>query len=131
MRQFLLACALTLATCSFAQVTDTDTIKAPTPFNNCVQPLHSDSLSSSFCIIVPKEVKPHFHANHSGQVIALSGEADMMLGDQKIHIKKGDVIFIPKGVVHSATVTSPEDALKIMSVQASYFDGSDRVMIQK
>lgn len=110
--------------------TSTDTIQSPTPDKNYNKPLYSDSLSSSFYIVIPKEVKPHYHANHTEQVIVLSGEADMMLGDQKIHIKKGDVIFIPKGTKHSVTVTSA-DPLKIISVQAPYFDGSDRIMIEK
>lgn len=72
----------------------------------------------------------HYHATHTEQVIVLSGEADMMLGDQKIHIKTGDVIFIPKGTKHSVNVTSAEP-LKIISVQAPLFDGTDRVMVDK
>jgi mannose-6-phosphate isomerase-like protein (cupin superfamily) len=60
----------------------------------------------------------------------LSGEADMRLGDQNIHIKPGDVIFIPKGTPHSAKVTSTVP-LRIISIQAPYFDGSDRIMLEK
>jgi mannose-6-phosphate isomerase-like protein (cupin superfamily) len=132
MRSVFLLAVMLIATAMFAQqgVTSTDTIQSPTPDRNYNKPLYSDSLSSSFYIEIPKEVKPHYHANHTEQVIVLSGEADMMLGDQKIHIRKGDVIFIPKGTKHSVTVTSAEP-LKIISVQAPYFDGSDRVMIQK
>lgn len=72
----------------------------------------------------------HYHATHTEQVIVLSGEADMMLGDQNIHIKAGDVVFIPKGTPHSVNVTSAEP-LKIISVQAPLFDGTDRVMVDK
>lgn len=111
-------------------VTSTDSIKSPTPDKNYSKALYSDSLSSSFVIIIPKEVKPHYHAAHTEQVVVLSGEADMMLGDQNLHIKSGDVIFIPKGTKHSVTVTSTEP-LKIISIQAPFFDGSDRVMIEK
>ncbi len=117
------------ATCSAQQIS-TDTIKSPTPDKNYVRTLHHDSLSSSFMIIIPKEVKPHYHATHTEQVVVLSGEADMLLGDQKLHIKAGDVIIIPKGTKHSVMVTST-DPLKIISVQAPYFDGTDRVMIEK
>lgn len=114
----------------FSQVTSTDTITSPTPDKNYVKALYSDSLSSSFLIIIPKEVKMHYHATHTEQVVVLSGEADMMLGDQKIHIMAGDVVFIPKGTKHSVNVTSSEP-LKIISVQAPLFDGTDRVMVDK
>lgn len=124
---FLFVFALMSEVLFSQNVTSTDTIKSPTPDKNFSKPLFSDSLSSSFLIVIPKEVKSHYHATHSEQVVVLSGEADMMLGDQKLHITAGDVIFIPKGTIHSVLVTSV-DPLRIISVQAPYFDGSDRVM---
>lgn len=130
MKAFIFILASVLCTSLSAQVTSTDTIKSPTPDKNYSKALYSDSLSSSFLIIIPKEVKPHYHVAHTEQVVVLSGEADMILGEQNIHIKAGDVIFIPKGTKHSVTVTSAEP-LKIISVQAPIFDGSDRVMIEK
>lgn len=130
MKQIFLFIGILIGTLSSAQVTSTDTITSPTPDKNYVRTLHTDSLSSSFMIIIPTEVKPHYHATHTEQVVVLSGEADMMLGDQKLHIKAGDVIIIPKGTVHSVIVTS-KDPLKIISVQAPFFDGTDRVMIGK
>ncbi len=122
--------ALAISTALSAQIISTDTITSPTPDKNYVRILHTDSLSSSFIIIIPTEVKSHYHATHTEQVVVLCGEADMMLGDQKLHIKAGDVIIIPKGTVHSVIVTS-KDPLKIISVQAPFFDGTDRVMIGK
>lgn len=111
-------------------VISTDTVKAPDAKKNFVKALHSDSLSSSFIIEIPAEVKLHYHAHHTEQVVVLSGEADMRLGDQNIHIKAGDVVFIPKGTPHSAKVTSTIP-LRIISIQAPYFDGSDRIMLEK
>ena len=106
-----------------------DTIKDPANTgNNYVRAVGSDSLSSSFVIIIPKEVKKHLHANHSEQVYVISGEGDMLLGDKTIHIKPGDIIFIPKGTAHAVKVTSKEP-LKILSVQSPNFDGKDRVML--
>ena len=130
MKQLVFLIAFFLSAALSAQVISTDTVASPTPDKNYVRTLHHDSLSSSFLIIIPKEVKAHYHAGHTEQVIILSGEADMMLGDRKLHIKAGDVIIIPKGTTHSVIVTSKEP-LKIISVQAPYFDGSDRIMIEK
>lgn len=108
-----------------------DTAKVPATVENVYnKPLYSDSLTSSFMIVVKKEVKLHLHQYHSEQVYVISGEADMVLGDQHIHIKAGDVIFIPKNTPHSAKVTSTEP-LKILSVQSPYFDGKDRVLLEK
>ena len=130
MRVLLLITGLLTGLSGFSQVTSTDTIQSPTPDKNYVRVLHHDSLSSSFLIIIPKEVKSHYHAMHTEQVVVLAGEADMVLGDSTLHIKAGDVIIIPKGTKHSVTVTSAVP-LKIISVQAPYFDGTDRIMLEK
>lgn len=106
-----------------------DTVQVPATTENVYnKPLYSDSLTSSFVIVVKKEVKLHLHREHSEQVYVISGEADMQLGDKTIHIKAGDIIFIPKNTPHSAKVTSAEP-LKILSVQSPYFDGKDRVVL--
>lgn len=108
-----------------------DTVNAPASTENIYnRPLYSDSLSSSFVIIVKKQVKKHLHAHHSEQVYVISGEADMLLGDSIIHIKPGDLIFIPKNTPHAVTVTSTVP-LKIISIQSPYFDGTDRVPLEK
>ena len=116
---------------SFSQTLQTaDTIKAPAAYDNIYsRPLYSDSLASSFVIFIKKEVKKHKHISHSEHVYILEGEGEMLLGDKIIQVKKGDVIFIPKGTVHSFKTTSYIPA-KIISVQAPYFDGKDRVFVE-
>jgi mannose-6-phosphate isomerase-like protein (cupin superfamily) len=91
--------------------------------------LFSDSLAGSFCIIIKNEVKAHKHMKHSEHVIVQSGEAVMRLGEKEFTIKEGDVIFIPKGTVHSVIVKGKKP-LKVLSIQAPYFDGNDRVMME-
>jgi mannose-6-phosphate isomerase-like protein (cupin superfamily) len=91
--------------------------------------LYGDSLSTSFCILIKKAVKAHKHQYHSEQVIVLEGEAIMQLAEKSFAIKKGDVIFIPKNTVHAVKITS-KIPLKIISVQAPHFDGSDRVFVE-
>ncbi|MGZ3901252.1 MAG: cupin domain-containing protein, partial [Bacteroidia bacterium] len=56
-------------------------------------PLFSDSLASSFCILIKKEVKAHKHLQHSEHVIVSEGSGIMKLADETFVIKKGDVIF--------------------------------------
>jgi mannose-6-phosphate isomerase-like protein (cupin superfamily) len=125
---FFLLAPFTLAAQSHQSV---DTVAAPASTENIYsKPLYSDSLSSSFVIVIKKEVKKHLHQFHTEQVYVISGEGEMILGDKTIHVKAGDVIFIPKNTPHAVKVTSAEP-LKIISVQAPYFDGKDRVLLEK
>lgn len=88
--------------------------------------LFGDSLASSFCIVIKKEVKPHKHLTHSEHVIVSEGSGIMKLGDKTFAIKKGDVIFIPKNTIHSVKTTGKQP-LKVISIQAPLFDGKDRI----
>ena len=127
---FLLFCTATLL-CKAQTSQSLDTIKVPDVYDNIyVRKLYSDSLASSFVIFIKKEVKAHKHATHSEHIYFLDGKGDMMVGEKKISVKKGDMIFVPKGTVHSLAVTS-KTPVKVLSVQAPMFDGKDRVMIEE
>lgn len=120
---FALVCPLA------AQQVRPDTITAPASTENVfVRPMFSDSLVSSFVIVIKKEVKKHKHAAHSEHVYVLEGTGEMLLGDKTITVKKGDVIFIPKGTPHAVKVTSKKP-MKVISLQAPQFDGKDRIML--
>lgn len=106
----------------------TDTMVTPKGDGNFVRPAGSDSLSSGNIIWIKKELKSHKHLKHSEHVYIIDGEAEMRLGSATIKVKNGDVIFIPKGTVHSVKVTSKRP-LKVLSVQAPYADGTDRVYV--
>lgn len=107
-----------------------DTVKAPDVFDNIYpKKLYSDSLVTSTVIFIKNEVKAHKHVSHSEHVYVLEGEGEMTLRDKKFKIKKGDIVFIPKGTVHSLKVMSASP-MKVLSVQAPMFDGKDRVMAE-
>ncbi len=97
---------------------------------NYVKLIDGDSLSSSFCILIPNEVKPHKHLQHSEQVCVLEGEGEMKLATKIFKIKKGDLIFIPKNTVHSVKSLGKKN-LKVLSIQCPNFDGTDRVMVNE
>ena len=92
-----------------------------------VLPLSGDSLQSSFVIWVKQGVKEHFHREHSESVYVLEGEAMMSLGNELFLVRPGDYVFIPKGTPHSVTQVMGDIPLKIISIQAPIFDGTDRV----
>lgn len=110
-------------------VINTDTIGAKTKSTVYVYPIGCDSLSSSFCIVIRDQVKLHKHEFHSEQITVLEGEGEMKLGTNTYTIKKGDVIFVPKGTGHSV-VKKGKKALKVISVQAPFFDGKDRIFLR-
>jgi len=109
-------------------VQSADTIKAPAIYENIYsRALYTDTNNvSSFVIFIKKEVKAHKHITHAEHVIVLEGKAEMSLNDKTFSIKKGDVIFIPKNSFHSVKTTS-KVPLKVISIQAPFFDGKDRV----
>lgn len=112
---------------SAQNIWNTDTITAPANLENIyVRPLGSDSLSTANIIFIKKELKPHHHAIHSEQAFILEGTAEMQLGDKYFTVKKGDVIFIPKGTVHGVKTTSTIP-LKVLAIQSPYSDGKDRI----
>lgn len=116
--------------CKAQTFINTDTIGIKTVSDNLYnKPLFNDSLVSSFAIVIKKEVKSHKHLNHTEHVVVLSGKGQMKLNDRSFEIKKGDVVFIPKNSVHSVKTTSKEP-LKVLSLQAPFFDGKDRIFTE-
>lgn len=124
-------CVLGWIKTSFAQHhLNTDTVGLKTVSDNIYNsPLFGDSLASSFVIVIKKEVKLHKHLSHSEHVVVLEGEGSMILGGKQIQVKKGDVLFIPKNTQH-AVRSIGKSPLKVLSIQAPYFDGKDRQFIE-
>ena len=94
-----------------------------------VEKIGGDSLTTSFVILIKQGVKKHLHKEHSETIYVIEGEGEMLLVDKMIHIKKGDYIFIPKNTPHKVDVTSTIP-LKVLSIQAPYFDGKDRLLLE-
>lgn len=107
-----------------------DSIKAPASYEHVhMVRLYGDTLVTSFIIFIKDEVKVHYHDEHSEHVYILEGSGVMTLGKRSFNVKKGDFIFIPMQQSHSLKVTSPKP-MKVLSIQAPYFDGKDRYFIK-
>ena len=131
MKNFLiLLFSIGITLCKAQSFQSLDTIKPPASYENIYnRPIFSDSLTSSFVIFIKKEVKKHKHVTHTEQVYILDGEGEMMVGDKKMKVKKGDIVLIPKNTFHSLKVTS-QTPMKVLSVQSPQFDGKDRIMAE-
>jgi mannose-6-phosphate isomerase-like protein (cupin superfamily) len=123
---------LGLLTPLVAQVADNTAVLAPDKsFENIlVKPLQADSLQSVFVIWVKKEVPAHVHKEHTETIVVLEGKALMTLNDSLIHIKKGMVLTIPTGTVHSVISVKSRKPLKVLSIQSPFFDGKDRFFVE-
>lgn len=98
------------------------------PFDNVlVQKLYSDPHASGFVIWIKHDVPLHKHAHHSETVMVLEGKGNMRLGEAQFPVRKGDILFIPEGTPHAVTVSS--GVLKVVSIQAPEFDGTDRILL--
>ena len=97
--------------------------------NISVHKITEDSLQSCFIIWVKHGVKAHYHADHTENIVVISGEGMMTLGEEIFLIKKGDYINIPKGTVHSVTQVLSEEPLKVLSIQSPQFLGNDRIFV--
>lgn len=100
--------------------------EGPGPVRSTI--LHSDSACTSFLLCIDTRVRPHLHRMHTEHVFVLEGTAVMTLGDSVRTISSGDVVLIPPGTPHAVSVTGGT-ALKVISVQSPWFDGSDRVFL--
>lgn len=94
-----------------------------------VEKLAHDSLSTGFLIWVKKSVRPHRHVHHSENIYVIEGEGDMTVGDKTFRIVPGSYIFVPTNEVHSVVVDESKGTMKVLSVQAPFFDGNDRVFV--
>jgi mannose-6-phosphate isomerase-like protein (cupin superfamily) len=77
---------------------------------------------------VAEGVKAHVHREHEEQVVILSGEGRVRLGDSVEDVSAGSVVVIPRGTVHSLVVTGPP--IEAVSVFSPPFDGKDRHFVE-
>lgn len=104
--------------------------KAPESFENIhVQKISGDSLQTTFIIWVKKNVKAHYHEEHTENIIVLEGKAEMVIGGDTILIAKGDYLNVPKKTTHEVTKVIGKKPLKVLSIQSPHFDGKDRVFV--
>ena len=130
MRLFiLLVCCISMYAASGQQISVSD-IQPDKEFENVYsKQLYSDSLTTTFIIWIKQSVPLHKHAYHTEQVVVLEGTGEMILGDSILQVRAGDHITIPLGTPHAVKVTSAAP-LKVISIQAPYFDGTDRIKLE-
>ncbi len=98
--------------------------KAPLVMEN----LGRTDMVSSHLVWIKTHENLHYHATHEGTVVLLKGHGHFRIGDQNIALKPGDVVTIPRGVVHAFTNESKGPAAAYV-IFAPPFDGKDVVEV--
>lgn len=96
--------------------------------NIYVKKVSDSDEQTSFIIWVHNDVRLHKHAHHTESIYVISGKGEMILGDEKFVIQKGDFFTIPKGTPHGLNVLSSAP-VKVLSIQSPKFTGADRIFI--
>jgi mannose-6-phosphate isomerase-like protein (cupin superfamily) len=74
--------------------------------------------------------QPHIHKDHDLVVVLLSGQARLHLGNRTVDVRPGDVMEIPRGVVHWAENTGP-GASEVYAIFSPPFDGRDNLPVPR
>lgn len=73
---------------------------------------------------------PHIHRDRDATVVVLKGQGYLMLDRRRIDLTVGDVLFIPRGVVHYFVNTFGEPSVAL-AVFSPPFDGRDTIPVGK
>lgn len=93
-------------------------------------PLHVFA-DGEFCTVnllaAGSPVPAHYHAVHEETVYVVRGSGVMRLGDQHKAVGPGDLMHIPKGVVHAFEPFTKD--VVVVSIFAPKWDGKDRIFV--
>lgn len=73
---------------------------------------------------------PHLHSTHDGTVTMISGRGYLMMNDKRIGLTAGDIVYVPRGVVHYYVNTGFEPSVAFV-VFSPPFDGKDVVPVKR
>ncbi len=71
---------------------------------------------------------PYIHRDHDGTIVMLRGRGYLMLGESRVDLAVGDVVFIPRGMVHYFVNQDSQPAVAFV-VFSPPFDGKDTVPV--
>ena len=71
---------------------------------------------------------PHIHKSHDSTVVMMKGRGYLVMEHRRIDLSVGDVVFIPRGVVHYYVSTSSEPTVAFV-VFSPPFDGTDNIPV--
>ncbi len=92
--------------------------------------LGSGKETSHHLVQIRDREKPHVHRTHDLTVFMLKGKGYLMLGQKRIDLGRGDVLFIPRETVHYYVNTHSEPSVGL-AVFSPVFRGKDSVPVNE
>lgn len=89
-----------------------------------------DSSSSVQLTQIDGGMESHHHVAHDETVWIIRGAGRLVLGDQKLKVKAGQMVRVPRGTSHSFHNLGSNPAV-VISVFSPGFDGKDRIYEDK
>jgi mannose-6-phosphate isomerase-like protein (cupin superfamily) len=82
--------------------------------------------ASHHVVQVRDRESPHLHQTHDGTVMLVSGHGYLMMAKKRIELSAGDIVYIPRGIVHYYVNTAPQPSIAFV-VFSPPFDGRDNI----
>ncbi|MBI5875175.1 MAG: cupin domain-containing protein [Deltaproteobacteria bacterium] len=89
-----------------------------------VTPIFNNQDSSHFIIQIRDREKPHIHETHDLTVIVKKGKGVLHLGKDELPMRRGDIAFIPRGILHYFVNTDSEPSVAYV-IFTPFYDGRD------
>lgn len=90
-----------------------------------VRPMHADAHASHHVVRIVTAEPPHYHDHSDLTVFVLRGRVRMNLADRQVLVRPGDVIVVPRSVLHWAENLDPT-ASEAYIIFTPPFDPADR-----
>ncbi len=71
---------------------------------------------------------PHIHKTHDGTVMMMKGRGYLMMESRRIDLSVGDVVYIPRGIVHYYVNSASEPTVAFVTFSPP-FDGKDYIPV--
>ncbi|HCY19508.1 MAG TPA: hypothetical protein DHU69_07100 [Deltaproteobacteria bacterium] len=95
-----------------------------------VTPLFKNEDASHFIIQIRDREKPHIHEAHDLTVVIKKGKGILHLGKDKLPMRRGDIVFIPREILHYFVNTSSEPAIAYV-IFTPFYDGKDMKLVDE
>jgi quercetin dioxygenase-like cupin family protein len=83
---------------------------------------------SHFLVQIRDREQPHIHREHDATIVMLSGRGRLILKDRILMTREGDVLFIPKGMVHYYVNDGLEPTV-VLAIFTPAYDGKDAEVV--
>jgi mannose-6-phosphate isomerase-like protein (cupin superfamily) len=133
---WLLACApaprLHLQDKGELQQTDVEKIVADNPLganeNIKVTTVAQGESVSHHIVQIRDRESPHIHKIHDGTVVMMRGRGYLMMENRRMDLSVGDVVYIPRGVLHYYVNSASEPTVAFV-IFSPPFDGKDTIPV--